>query len=211
MKEMMERGGPPVELYFPLEDALRPRAPHLTLWAYSFLTFLANYWKNKGWTKWREDKSMKWKATEELLIYIIGQQGLLHKSTAWGFVFTTFSLLQVRLIHSVIIIWPYLFFFWLWFLYLTIRRTIVCITLPHFLSSSFKVPCVHLSSWRSQYSTFPLVHAYYCFFFSIGNCTQKGAFILLRVHNVKFKMPEFNLWGFSSKAAPIDLDMISMF
>lgn len=43
MKEMMERGGPPVELYFPLEDALRPRAPHLTLWAYSFLTFLANY------------------------------------------------------------------------------------------------------------------------------------------------------------------------
>lgn len=102
-------------------------------------------------------------------------------------------------------------FFWLWFLYLTIRRTIVCITLPHFLSSSFKVPCVHLSSWRSQYSTFPLVHAYYCFFFSIGNCTQKGAFILLRVHNVKFKMPEFNLWGFSSKAASIDLDMISMF
>lgn len=58
-------------------------------------------------------------------------------------------------------------FFWLWFLYLMIRRTIVCITLPHFLSSSFKVPCVHLSSWRSQYSTFPLVHAYYCFFFPL--------------------------------------------
>lgn len=61
-----------------------------------FPCLLANYWKNKGWTKWREDKSMKLKATEELLIYIIGQQGLLHKSTAWGFVFTTFSHLQVR-------------------------------------------------------------------------------------------------------------------
>lgn len=102
-------------------------------------------------------------------------------------------------------------FFWLWFLYLTIRRTIVCIICLIFWAAVLRFlvyicpPGDHstvLSLWYMHITVF---------FFSIGNCTQKGAFILLRVHNVKFKMPEFNLWGFSSKAAPIDLDMISMF